>query len=75
MLLDGGSRRRTPARPAAEPALVAGLDEPASDDRHVRPAALRVNVWRDRDWFGIAVELKVEHCRIELAGKPPMNRR
>ncbi len=43
------------------------LDEPACGDRHVRPAALRVSVRTDRDWFDIAGKLKVEHGRIKLA--------
>ena len=31
------------------------------------PSALRVTVERDRDWFGIAGDLKIESGRIELA--------
>ena len=43
------------------------LDEPAVVIGTFGPPALRVSVRRDRDWFGIVGELKVEHVRIELA--------
>jgi hypothetical protein len=43
------------------------LDEPPVVIGTFGPPALRVSVRRDRDWFGIAGELKVEHGRIELA--------
>ena len=43
------------------------LDEPAVVIGTFGPPALRVSVRRDRDWFGIVGELKVEHGRIELA--------
>lgn len=32
-------------------------------------------MWRDRDWFGIASELKVEHGRIALAVRLDVARR
>ncbi|HEX3763212.1 MAG TPA: DEAD/DEAH box helicase [Kofleriaceae bacterium] len=65
--------------PDAALGLVARLDDHAAeldaewlDDPPVvvgtfGPRALRVSVRRDRDWFGIVGELKVEHGRIELA--------
>jgi len=43
------------------------LDEPPVVIGTFGPRALRVSVRRDRDWFGIVGELKVEHGRIELA--------
>jgi superfamily II DNA or RNA helicase len=43
------------------------LDEPPLVIGTFGPSALRVGVRRDRDWFGIVGELKVEHGRIELA--------
>ena len=43
------------------------LDEPPVVLGTFGPPALRVSVRRDRDWFGIVGELKVEHGRIELA--------
>jgi hypothetical protein len=43
------------------------LDEPPVMIGTFGPPALRVRVRRDRDWFGIAGELEVDHGRIELA--------
>ncbi len=43
------------------------LDEPPVVIGTFGPPALRVSVRRDRDWFGIVGELKIEHGRIELA--------
>jgi len=43
------------------------LEEPPEVIGTFGPPALRASVRRDRDWFGIVGELKVEHGRIELA--------
>ena len=43
------------------------LDEPPVVIGTFGAPALRVSVRRDRDWFGLVGELKVEHGRIELA--------